>query len=118
MSFTINTKTYELDAHNSPNNVAYRGPAHTGEIVDQVNLSRQQPKPTATFRGIKRGEVKLTRTMTLDDGSKVPAIGTISCGVPVGSAIADQEAFIADLYALAAADGVAEKVVTLHDIVQ
>lgn len=116
--FTINTKNYDLDAHNSPNNVAYRGPGHTGEVVDQVNLSRQAAKPTATFRGIKRGEVKLTRTMTLDDGSKVPAIGTINCGFPVGSAIADQQAFIADLAALAAAGGVVEKVTTLHDIVQ
>lgn len=102
MTIVLNTKTYKADSF-EPDRVKYFGPAHTGTSKDILSVSRVAPKPTATFRGVNRQQLKLTRTVTLDDGKTADVIVDISGSIPVGcpsAAITSMVADGADLLAL------------------
>jgi hypothetical protein len=91
MSITLNTLTYSQDSFANPNKVIYTGPVNTFSIKDLLILGRVAPKPTSTFRGIARSQVKRTQTVVLDDGSYADAIITVDFSFPVGmtQAVAD-----------------------------
>lgn len=101
MSLVFNTKTYAADSF-SLNQVSYNGPANTLSVKDLLRLARTSPKPTATYSGNGRFEVKLTRTHTLT-GALTPtgeSITTINYSGPVGIPSADADAISNDLGAL------------------
>lgn len=103
MSLTFNTKTYTADAFNA-NSVSYAGPANTLSVKDLLRVARTAAKPTATYSGNGRVEVKLTRTHTLS-GALTPtgdSISTFSYSGPIGISDADADAISNDLGALVA----------------
>jgi hypothetical protein len=103
MALTFNTKTYTADSFNG-NQVVYNGPANTLSVKDILRLARTAPKPSATYSGNGRFEVKLTRTHTLT-GALTPtgdSITTVSYSGPVGIPGADADAISNDLGALLA----------------
>jgi hypothetical protein len=91
MSLTINTLTYSQDVPTSANKVPYVGPSHTFTTKDLLTLGRIDPKPTATYAGNARYEVKRTKTVELngDSSTTADAIITTSFSLPVGMAQAD-----------------------------
>lgn len=89
MSITLNTLAYAQDSFVTPNKVNYVGPSQNFTTKDLLSLGRTAPKPTATYAGNARSEVKRTKTVTLADGSKADAIITVSASFPVGMAQAD-----------------------------
>lgn len=95
MAITLNTKSYVQDRI-APDAIGYSGPAQTFSTKDFVELKRVAPKPTKDFRGVARPTYKITRTVTLDDGSKAEAILTISASLPVGMVAADVTSLVAD----------------------
>jgi len=95
MSLTLNTKSYNQDRI-SPDSIVYSGPAQTFTIKDSVELKRVAPKPTKDFRGVSRPQIKLVRTVTLDDASKKDAILTIGGSLPVGMTATDITSLVAD----------------------
>jgi hypothetical protein len=97
MAITLNTLAYSQDAFVSKDRVLYTGPSNNFAIKDQLVLSRTAPKPTSTFRGVARAEVKRVKTVTLDDGTKADAIVTQSTSFPVGMAKADADALRDDV---------------------
>jgi uncharacterized protein YkwD len=97
MSITLNTLVYNQDSFVSPSKVAYTGPDHSFTTKDLLTLARTAPKPTATFAGVARSEVKRTKTVTLADGSTADAIVTVSCSLPVGMTQADADALRDDV---------------------
>lgn len=92
VAFTINTLAYSQDTSISRDKVLYVGPSNTFATKDQWSLGRTAPKATTTFRGIARAEVKRTKTVTLDDGTKADAIVTTNFSFPVGMSQADADA--------------------------
>jgi hypothetical protein len=117
MTITLNTLAYNQDAFASPNKVEYTGPANTFAIKDKLSLARVAPKPAGTFRGVARAEVKRTKTVTLDDGTKADAIVTLNFSFPVGMAKADADALRDDVgdYAISTGGG---DLAWAHDITQ
>lgn len=97
MSITLNTLVYSYDAPINKNKVQYVGPDHTFSEKDIITLGRTAPKPTATFAGVARSEMKRTKTVTLADGSLADAIFTFSASVPVGIVQADSDALRDDV---------------------
>lgn len=97
MALTINTLSYEKDTEINSNRIRYNGPSNTFAVKDNIVLGRVPPKPTATFAGIARAEVKRTKTVTLADGSTADAIVTTSFSYPVGMAKADADALRDDI---------------------
>ena len=95
MTIVLDTKTYKADSF-EPDRVKYFGPAHTGTSKDILSVSRVAPKPTATFRGVNRQQLKLTRTATLDDGKTADVILDISGSIPVGVSSAFITAMVSD----------------------
>lgn len=117
MAITLNTLAYNQDAFVNPNKVQYTGPANTFTTKDVLSLGRVIPKPTKTFAGVAKAEVKRTKTVTLTDGSKADAIVTLSCSLPVGMAKADADALrddVGDFALLTACDDLFWK----HDLTQ
>lgn len=97
MSITLNTLVYNQDAWRNPNKVAYVGPASTFTTKDEITLSRSAPKPTTTFAGVAKSEMKRTKTLTLVDGSRADAIVTLNFSIPVGCVQADADALLNDV---------------------
>jgi hypothetical protein len=97
MSITLNTLVYNQDSFLTPNRVQYVGPANTFAVRDQLALARTSPKPSGTFRGVARAQVKRVKTLELDDGNFADAIVTIDVAVPVGAASADIDALCNDV---------------------
>jgi hypothetical protein len=97
MAITINTLVYNQDAAVTKDKVEYTGPAHTFAIKDKLSLARTAPKPTPTFAGVARAEVKRTKTVTLSDGKTADAIVTCNVSFPVGMAKADADALRDDV---------------------
>lgn len=92
MSVTLNTLAYVQDSFQTPNRVAYAGPSQTFEKKDNLILARTAPKPSGTYRGMARAQVKRVKTVTLDDSSKADIIMTVDIAIPVGAAAADIDA--------------------------
>jgi len=101
MSLTISTKTYNQDRI-SPDAITYTGPANTLSVSDTLELKRVYPKPVKGFAGVARPAAKLTRTITLADGTNVEAIMTVSASLPVGIADAEVASMYTDLNSLLA----------------
>lgn len=89
MTITVNTKDYTFDTNPAPNIGRHKGPAHTYQAKDYLDLKRTDPKPTADFAGVARAGAKFVRTVTLADGSKGDAIIDVNVSLPVGMAEAD-----------------------------
>lgn len=116
MSITLNTLAYVQDAFLTPNKVQYVGPSHSFAALDVIHLSRQAPKPTTTFAGIGRSEMKRSKTVTLADGSKAVAFAGVYFHLPVGISDADADAIrddVADFALSADAGSLAKK----HDLI-
>lgn len=89
MSITLNTVAYGQDVPLSPNKVPYVGPDNSYTAKDLLTLGRTAPKPTSTYAGNARYEVKRTKTVTLADSTTADIIVTTSFSIPVGAADAD-----------------------------
>jgi len=103
MSWTINAKVFTADG-NTANAVAYIGPAHTLSLKDDLRLARTAPKPTSTFSGVARVQMKLARTMTLT-GALTPShegILDLTGSIPVGAASGDADSLANDFAAAVA----------------
>lgn len=98
MSLTVNAKTFTADKI-GPDTVGYLGPAHTQSVMDDIQLARVAPKPTAVFSGVGRTTAKLTRTLTLTGALTTSGNGivSISCSIPVGAAGADIDGMLNDM---------------------
>lgn len=114
MSITLNTKSYSTFRTQADSN-QLNGPAATASVKDEVILRRKFATPTATFAGVSRPGCKITKTLTLTDGSKVPMVIDVSGSVPVGANSADVLAVLADLAAFLALQD-AKDLFTLLDI--
>lgn len=97
MSVTLNTLAYSQDSFQTPNRVLYAGPSNTFQVKDHLVLSRTAPKPSGTFLGMARAQVKRVKTLTLDTGLKADAIITVDIAIPVGAANADIDALRDDV---------------------
>jgi hypothetical protein len=107
MTITVNTKAYTFDTNVTPDIARHKGPAHTFEVKDYLDLKRTAPKPSADFAGVARAGVKFVRTVTLADSSKADAIIEVNVSLPVGMAEADIDSLrddTGDLLLLTAAD--------------
>lgn len=103
MSLSINAKTYTADSFQK-DSVGYIGTGKTVTVKDDAKLSRQAPKPTATFSGVSRTLAKLTRTLTLT-GALTPTwdgILNIDVNIPVGAASGDIDTMLNDMGAFLA----------------
>lgn len=97
MAMTFNTKTYTADGYQK-DLVTYTGAANTVSVKDQFRLGRTAAKPTDTYSGTSRFQVKATRTHTLT-GAKTPtgdSIFDLGVNVPVGISDADLDAWSND----------------------
>jgi len=101
MSITFNTKVYTADSFQK-DQVGYIGAAKTVTVKDDFKVLRTAPKPSATFSGLGRASVKLTRTLTLTNALTLTgdAIIEVNVAVPVGFASADVDALLNDVGAL------------------
>jgi len=97
MTITLNTLVYNQDASVTKDKVDYTGPSNTFAVKDKVSLARVAPKPTATFDGVARAEVKRTKTVTLANGQKADAIVTAAVSFPVGMTKVDADALRDDV---------------------
>jgi len=99
MSITLNTLAYSQDVPLTPNKVPYTGPDHTYTTKDLLVLGRVDPKPTATYAGNARYEVKRTKTVELngDSSDLADAIVTVSFSLPVGMSSTDVDALRDDV---------------------
>jgi hypothetical protein len=103
MSLTVNAATYAVDSSGA-NVYTYAGPAKTLTVKDDVRLLRIDPKPTATFSGVCKTSMKITRTLTLT-GALTPtwdAIVEVSVSVPVGFTAANVDTLLSDVGAFVA----------------
>lgn len=62
----------------------------------QLLLKRTDPKPTSTYVGASKGEVKFTRFYVDADGRKWPAVVTISSSIPDFRTNAEKLAFVTE----------------------
>lgn len=101
MTITVNTKAYTQDLPTSKDSCPYVGPGQTGGNLDKFDLYRTYPKATATFSGVNRTRVKLSRTLTLTGALSAtgPAVLDLSINIPVGAASADVDSLLSDLAA-------------------
>jgi len=103
MTWTFNSKAFTADGQTA-NAVQYAGPAQTLSLKDQLRVARTAPKPTSTFSGVGRTQVKLVRTLTLT-GALTPThegIIDLSMSMPVGFTGADVDAMVNDFAAAVA----------------
>lgn len=85
-------------------NVSYQfGSGNTRSVL---NLARTLPKPTASFAGVDRFTMKLTRYYVVDE-VVVQAVGQIVTSIPVAVASADRIAFRKELILAAHAPALA-----------
>lgn len=100
---TYNTKSY-VQGKVEPNKVTLVGPSHTFTSKQTLALARTDPKPSGTFKGVSRAEVKGTRTAVVNPttGEVRDVIIYAGASVPVGAdattlddIIADTRAFVA-----------------------
>lgn len=101
MTIVINTKSYDL-ASATGTATNYRGPTANFMLKDQLALRVTAPKSTATFAGVARSSAKLTRTLTLSDGSSADAIVELSASIPARAVKADIDALLSDVSVFAA----------------
>lgn len=114
MSLTLNTKSYSSFRVQADSN-QLNGPAATASVKDEIVLRRKFATPTSSFAGVSRPGVKITKTLTLADLTKVPMVIDVSGSVPVGATNADVLAVLADLAAFLALQD-AKDLFTLLDI--
>lgn len=85
-----------------------------GATRSQVSLKRTQPKPTSTFPGVTRLELKRTVYFTVNDVEYV-AVGSIVTSIPVTMDSTARTAFFTNLALLARdpvmSDGIASDVI-------
>lgn len=100
MAITYNTRSY-TEYRNSPDSIAYAGPAHTLTLKDNLSCARVLPKPTSTFAGVARPSLKQVKTVVVNatTGETADMIYTVSASIPVGAPSADIDAIHADLAA-------------------
>lgn len=67
---------------------------------DLLSVKRTLPKATKTYPGVERGEIKLTRFITVDD-VEYPCIFTLTSAVPVPVASAARTAGATDVALIA-----------------
>lgn len=63
-------------------------------IASHLTMKRTEPKPTSTYVGASKGEVKLTRYYTDAAGRRWPAVVTISSSIPDFRTDAEKTAFV------------------------
>lgn len=97
MSLTINTKTFSLDAHLSPDGARYAGPNQSYSGRDHLDLKRTFPKPTDTFAGNARAQAKFSRTLTDGTDPVGEAVVDIRVQLPAAGAAAEVTALVADV---------------------
>lgn len=97
MAITLNTLAYSQDSFVSKDKVLYIGPSNTFSVKDHLSLGRTSPKPTTTFAGVARAEVKRVKTVDIGGGNKADAIISVSVSLPVGMAQADVNALRDDV---------------------
>lgn len=97
MPITVNTVAFTQDSFQTPNKVQYTSPSHNFSEKDMLTLARTAPKPTATYKGVGRFEVKRTKTVTVADGSQKDALVTLNVAFPVGISDADADALVDDV---------------------
>jgi hypothetical protein len=117
MSITLNTKAYAFDTNLTPDSARYLGPANTHSVKDVLDLKRVAPKPNGDTDGVARTTAKLSRTVTLANGSKAVAIGEANFAIPVGMAEADIDSLRDDLGDLLVSSN-GDDLVYKHDITQ
>lgn len=117
MALTINTKTYANDVARTPDSYRYLGANHSFSVKDYVDAYRTAPKPTATFAGVGKAEVKLTRTVTDGTDPVGTGIAGFYTSFPVGGATAELQAFLDDLAAWLATTS-ADDLLINHEINQ
>jgi len=114
MTLTVNAKSYTAQSF-GPKTVGYSGPGHTISVKDDIKITQAEPKPTATFAGVAKASVKLTRTLDLDNGG-VLSVGNgiveINTSIPVGADSADIDAMLNDMGAALASASYKEIVKT------
>lgn len=98
MTLSVNAKTYTADGYGL-NSVQYYGALKTVTTLDNIQLKRVAPKPTAVLSGVGHSEAKLERTLTLTGALTPTGVGriTISVDLPVGAAGADADALLNDM---------------------
>lgn len=64
--------------------------------ASELLFKRTDPKPTSTYVGASKGEVKLTRYYTDTAGRKWPAVVTISSSIPDFRTNAEKLAFVTE----------------------
>jgi len=115
MTITVNTKAYNLDSHQSANAAVYTGPASDFATKDAITLKRSAPKGNASFAGVAKSSIKLTRTIATGASTKADAIIEVSVSYPVGMSKSDADTLHADVAALlAASEG--DDVTWKHDL--
>jgi len=97
MTVTVNTKAYAFDTNPTPDIGRHKGPAHTFQTKDYLDLKRTNPKPNGDFLGVARAGAKFVRTVTLAQGGTGEAIVEVTSSLPVGMAEADIDSIRDDL---------------------
>lgn len=98
MALTVNAKSYTPDGWDL-NSVRFQGPAHTVSVKDRIIQKKSDAKPTATYSGNNRYQVKVVRTHTLTGAKTAIADGyaDLQFLLPAGMPAADIDAYCADL---------------------
>jgi len=101
MTLAINAKTFTANSF-SDKAVGYFGPAKTASVKDDARLAYSPAKPTDSYSGNVRANVKLSRTHTLTGAktTSADALVVVDISVPVGTASADIDAMLNDVGAL------------------
>lgn len=96
MSITLNTVVFNT-FRTLPDQNTLASASNNATVKDQLALGRTFPKPVKDFRGVSRPNLKRTKTLTLDDGTKHDAILTVGGSIPVGASPADVLALLDDV---------------------
>lgn len=98
MSYTVNTKAYALDTIGT-SSATYIGPGKTVSVKDDLKMSRQAAKSTATYSGNARAKMQLTRTSTLVNAKTLTGdvLGVVEVSAPVGTQESDIDTLLADI---------------------
>lgn len=83
MAITVANTTYTQD-RTLPDAIQYAGPAHTFTSKDLVTLKRIYPVASSVDRGYAKPEIKVTVTVTCDDGKARDVILKLGGSIPVG----------------------------------
>lgn len=117
MAIVVNTKTYSADIPSSKDSLPYFGPNRTVSSEDKIDLYRTAAIESASYSGVARSRVKLSRTLTLTNAKTASGLATfdLAFNVPVGAASADIDGLLSDL-AAALGQSWVKDLVKSHDL--